>query len=62
VCAFEEEIKIKNIFLLVINNFQIIIVFQRSKPASFCHCLLVVCRHVSLASAMKKFEDLHDAI
>jgi len=52
VYAFEEEI----------NKKKYIIVFERSKPASFCHCLLVVCRLGSLVRAMKKSEDLHDVI
>ena len=45
-----------------INNFQNSIVFERSKPASLCHCLLVVCRLGSLARTMKKAEDFHDVI
>jgi hypothetical protein len=56
VCAFEEEI----IFFL--KHFQNTTVFEQSKPASLCHCLLVVCRIGSLAHAMKKSKDLHDII
>ena len=48
--------------VLVINNFQNIIVCERSKPASLCHCLLVVCHLGSLACTMKKSEDLHNII
>jgi hypothetical protein len=41
------------------NNFQNIIIFERSKPASLCHCLLVICHLGSLDHAIKKSEDLN---
>jgi hypothetical protein len=48
--------------ILVINNFLNIIIFEQSKPASLCHCLLVICHLGSLDHTIKKSEDLHDVI
>jgi hypothetical protein len=55
-----EDIDIANI--IDVSGTLNIIVCERSKPASLCHCLLVVCHLGSLARAMKKSEDLDDII